>query len=84
MPKTDLLDLEDQVCERSDGNPGAINVMCAGIIQLGKEFYRRIERANLRGADIWMTYKDVHGGDLKAMHDALNVAYDQAKAEVGP
>jgi hypothetical protein len=74
MAKNDLLELEDQVCERSDGNPGAINVMCAGIITFGKEFYRRIERANLRGADIWATYKDIHGQDLKVMHDALGDA----------
>ncbi len=71
MSSSILGQLMDQVCARSEGNPGALNVMCAGIVKFGWEFHRRIVRADLRGSQIWCVYKDDHGCDIVAMFEAL-------------
>lgn len=63
--------LEEDIAERSDGNPGAITVMCVGVIHHGREFYLGIERAGFRGSEIYKQYKDVHDCDLERMFESL-------------
>lgn len=59
--------VSDRIAERSDGNPGAINVMCMGVAEVGPEFMLALELAELRGPDIWRVYKDKYDCDIEKM-----------------
>lgn len=72
--KADLALLASDIEARANGNPGALNVMCLGVLEFGREFYDRIARAGLTGAAIWEKFKDEHGQDFGAMHEALGGA----------
>lgn len=65
MNREDLKALQDEVADRSDGNPGAINVMCAGILFHGRKFYDRLAHHGLRGSKIFIVYKDLCEGDFE-------------------
>ncbi len=72
--RADLELIAKDVEARANGNPGALNVMCLGVLEFGREFYDRIARAGLTGAAIWEKFKDEHGQDFGAMHEALGGA----------
>lgn len=72
--RADLELIAKDVEARANDNPGALNVMCLGVLEFGREFYDRIARAGLTGAAIWEKFKDEHGQDFGAMHEALGGA----------
>lgn len=59
--------VSDRICERSDGNPGAISVMCMGVHEVGPEFMLALDLAELRGPEIWRVYKDECDCDIEKM-----------------
>jgi hypothetical protein len=67
-----LLLCEEDICERSDGNPVAINVMCVGVATYGPAFMEWLAAADLRGAAIFRTFKDECGSDLSAFRIRLH------------
>lgn len=71
MNELELQPVQDRVCELSDGNPGAINVMCLGVTYFGTPFLDALEARSLRGSAVYVRYNDIHGRDLNAMYAAL-------------
>lgn len=53
----------------SDGNPGAINVLCAMTISYGREealkLLKILDKLEVHGSIIWAVYKDVCGSSLE-------------------
>ncbi len=74
--KEDLRAIEAEVIARAGGNPGALNVMCLGVLEHGRAFYDRIAAAGLTDAAIWEKFKDEHGMDYESMFHALGGAHD--------
>ena len=62
---------ELEVMQYSKGNPGAINVMVAGLRHHGDEFLNRISKLSLFGPDIWTLFKDDCGEDIAVMFDRM-------------
>lgn len=71
LHREELKALTDEICERSDGNPGAINVMCSGVLCHGKGFYDALARHGLRGPSIWIVFKDMSESNLTVMMERL-------------
>lgn len=67
----DILSIANDIAIRSDGNPGALQVMCQGVVFFGIDFFRRIERANLTGSSIWCLFKDKHEYSYEKMYEEL-------------
>lgn len=63
--------IQDQICDLSDGNPGAINVMCQGVALKGSVFLDALVLAGVRGSEVWRIYKDECGMSLEGTFDAL-------------
>lgn len=63
--------LLEKVADLSDGNPGAINAMMACMTQSDIAAPFIIEGAGLRGAAIWITYKDYANYDCDKMLDGI-------------
>lgn len=59
--------LEKEVCDLSDGNPGAINAMlvaCLNCPSLAEPFLMALRTWGIRGSAIWVAYKDYAASDL--------------------
>lgn len=56
---TELAQIKSALLKRSKGNPGAINVMTAGVMSYGRQFFDRLAYHGLEGSDIWRLFKDV-------------------------
>lgn len=78
---------KDIVCELSDGNPGAIQVMMrllSDVDWLHKDpllYLFRLESMNIRGSQIWAAFKDFAGSDVDKLRAAL-LARDQKLVDV--
>jgi len=65
---------EDIIYKLSEGNPGAISVMCSMIQQYdskGNEVILLLDYLNIYGSDIWIMFVDKYGRDLDKMISAL-------------
>lgn len=62
------------ITELGEGNPGALNVLCAGYSEFGATFVERILSAGLKGPAIWAKFKDEHGEDLADMFSSMEVS----------
>jgi len=78
---------KDIVCELGEGNPGAIQVMMRLLSDVDAHhkdpllYLFRLESMNIRGTQIWSSFKDFAGSDLDKLRTAL-LARDQSLVDV--
>lgn len=68
------MDIKDMIYKMSDGNPGAINVMCVLLKELkGKGaiaiFY--LDEMGIYGSNIWICAKDICKNDFKTFEEKI-------------
>lgn len=58
----------DAICELSDGNPGALTIMCAIAVNypvVGPIVVRLLDEVGLYGVEIYRAVEHEHAGDLE-------------------
>ena len=64
------MNTHDAVAAMSDGNPGAINVMCMLIKEdpvAGLAMVIQLDTYDIHGSDIWLCYKDICENNLSEL-----------------
>lgn len=66
---------EDRIAKLADGNPGALSVVIQAIeenVLFATSGLERLDKAGIRGSDIWVLFKDICESNLFAFLYAIN------------
>lgn len=71
LEKKDLSPVEFTILEMSEGNPGALRVLCELLKYKGLESVVKLQDMNIKGTRIWLCYKDLCRCDLHKLYNLI-------------